>query len=132
MKRLVIIPLLAAFSVFSAGLAQAQSASPEETAVVSKIAGCLSQGAPEDWQTVSMIVELAKPGDDSGDVRYLASRAGTAELSEPYQPCDIRGPALALLDIRDSQPPEKRGWTVARIVLERSGRFRLNFEYPQR
>ena len=128
MKRLAIIALAALAPL----AAPAQTASQAETEVVSRIAGCLVQGLPEDWQRIHMIVELAEPGAGTGDVRYLVARAGSADFVEPYLPCDTRTPALILLEAREQQTPERRGWTGARIVLYRNGKFQLNYDYPDK
>jgi len=126
MKRLLIIPLLSLCA-----LAEAQTASPAENEAVSGMAPCLVQGLPDDWVRIYMVVELARPGDESGGVRYLVSRRDTPDQAEPYTPCDIRAPARALLDVRAQQSPERSRWTGARLVLHPSGNFELRFDYPQ-
>jgi len=126
MKRLLIIPLLSLCA-----LAEAQTASPAENEAVSGIAPCLVQGLPDDWVRIYMVVELARPGDESGGVRYLVSRRDTPDQAEPYTPCDIRAPARALLAVRAQQSPERSRWTGARLVLHPSGNFELRFDYPQ-
>jgi hypothetical protein len=44
----------------------------------------------------------------------------------------VRGdnPANILIGLRELQPLERRGWTSARVVLERDGSFRLNHDLP--
>jgi hypothetical protein len=111
--------------------AAAQNAEPYEIEVVQKIAPCLAQGAPQDWMRLYMIVELDNPGDETGGVRYLASREGSPDKVEPFTPCDIRGPAMAVLGVREHQPAEKARWTGARIVLLRDGSFSLGYDFPE-
>jgi len=111
--------------------AAAQAAAPYEIEVVQRIAQCLAQGAPEDWLRIYMIVELENPGDATGGVRYLASRESAPDKPEPFTPCDIRGPALAVLGVREHQAPDKARWTGARIVLLRDGSFSLGYDFPQ-
>ena len=126
MKRLLIVTLL----LLCAG-AEAQTASPAESEAVTGMAPCLVQGLPDDWVRIYMVVELARPGDESGGVRYLVSRRGTPDQAEPYTPCDTRAPALALLALRAQQGPERSRWTDARLVLRPSGDFDLRFDYPE-
>jgi hypothetical protein len=108
--------------------ALAQAASNTETATVASIAECLVQGAPEGWQRLYMVVELAEPGAESGDVRYVAERGGEREA---YVPCDLRRPARLLIESRKDQGPERSGWTGARLIIQSDGKFQLNFDYPK-
>jgi hypothetical protein len=113
-------------------LALGQEASKQETRVVQSVVECLVAGLPEGWTHAEMIVELAKPGDSTGDVLYLVARKDAEDKLEPFTPCDFRKPARTLLETRKSQPPAKRGWTKARLVLQSDGKFALNYEYPKK
>jgi len=126
MKRLLIIPLLSLCP-----LAEAQPASPQETEAVARIAPCLVQGLPDDWLRIYVVIDLARPGDESGNVRYLVARRDTPDRVEPYTPCDLRAPAVGLLATRAHQAAERSRWTGARLVLHPSGNFELNFDYPE-
>jgi hypothetical protein len=77
-----------------------------------------------------MIVDLATPGDATGKVRYLVFRKDAADKPESFTPCDTDGPPTALIGLREQEPVERRGWTTARLVLERDGSFRLNYDFP--
>lgn len=127
MKQALIMLLLAALP--ATGLAQ--SASIAETNAVARIAECLVDGAPNDWQRLHMVIELAAPGDETGKVRYLAARAAAPDNPVAYTPCDIRKPALVLLEARKQQVPERKGWTGARLTLHDDGKFELNYDYPK-
>lgn len=110
----------------------AQEASKQDTRVVQSIVECLVQGLPEDWVRAEMTVELATPGAQTGDVEYTVVRRGAEEHRESFTPCDLRKPPRTLLDARKSQPPAKRGWTRAQLVLQRDGKFGLNYQYPKK
>ena len=125
MRHVLIMLVLAAAPV----IAFAQGASISETNAVARIAECLAQGAPGDWQRPTMVVELEKPGDATGGVRYFATDA--SGKAEPYTPCDTRKPALMLLEARKSQTPERKGWTSARLGLFEDGKFELHYDYPK-
>ena len=124
MRHALIMLLAAALPASGFG----QTASKAETDVVVQIAPCMVHGTPEDWQRLYMVIELPEPGAPAGRARYLVERDG-----EPvaYVPCDPQKPAQMLMDSRQEQPPERRGWTGARLVIHRSGRFDLNYDYPK-
>ena len=127
MKHLLIMLCLA----LGAGGAFAQGASLAETDAVARIAECIVQGAPEDWLRLYMVIDLAKPGDETGRVRYLAARASAPNEPVAYTPCDTRKPALILLEARKRQTPERKGWIGARLILHENGKFELNYDYPK-
>jgi len=124
--------LLALLALLVPPCAPAQEASKHETRVVQSVVECLVAGLPEDWVRAEMIVELAKPGAITGDVQYLVARKDAEDKLEPFAPCDFRKPARTLLETRKSQPAAKRGWTGAKLVLQRDGKFALNYEYPKK
>jgi len=123
---------LVALALAAPASSGAQDASKQETRVVQSIVECLVAGLPEDWVRAEMRVELAKPGATTGDVQYLAARKDAEDKLEPYTPCDFRKPARTLLETRKSQPQARRGWTGAKLVLQRDGKFSLNYEYPKK
>jgi hypothetical protein len=127
MRHLLIMLFLA---LTSAG-ALAQSASPAETEAVASIAECIVQGAPDGWQRLYMVIDLAEPGAETGKVRYLAARASAPDQPVAYTPCDTSKPAKVLLDARTRQAPERRGWIGARLTLHESGKFELNYDFPK-
>jgi hypothetical protein len=127
MKHLAIMLSLA----LASGSAFAQSASLAETEAVARIAECIAQGAPGDWQHLYMVIDLPEPGAETGRVRYLAARASAPDQSVAYTPCDTRKPASLLLDARKRQAPERKGWTGARLTLHNDGKFELNYDYPK-
>lgn len=109
----------------------AQTASISETNAVARIAECLIVGAPSDWKTLYMVVELTEPGAQTGQVRYLVARESAPDQRETYVPCDLKKPAQLLIESRKWQVPERQGWTGARLTLHESGKFELNYDYPK-
>src|SRR5262245_28827281 len=125
--------LLAAAAVLlpvHAGLAQ--QASVGQVEAINSIVRCMAQGLPADWVSAHMIVKLEHAGDSTGAVQYLVARkeAGGDKL-EPFTPCDSDEPPSVLIGLRRLEPVERRGWTTARLVLERDGNFRLNYDFPK-
>jgi hypothetical protein len=128
MRHLAIMLLLA----LGPGSSFAQSgASLAETDAVARIAECIAQGAPPDWQRLYMVIDLAEPGAETGRVRYLAARASAPNEPVAYTPCDTRKPATILLEARKRQTPERKGWIGARLTLHEDGKFELNYDYPK-
>jgi hypothetical protein len=125
--------LLAAFAsaLLAALPASAQEANPNEMQAITEIAQCMVEGLPDDWVAAHMLVELLAPGDSTGGVRYLVARKDAEDKLEPFTPCDTDKPAKMLVRLRDLQPPERRRWISARLVVERDGTFRVNYEFPK-
>ena len=128
MRRLLLAAVVAALVPLHAALAQEATATQME--VISEIAGCMAQGLPQDWASAHMIVDLERPGAASGKVRYLVFRKDAEDKPESFTPCDTDGPPTALIALREQEPVERRGWTTARLVVERDGNFRLNYDFP--
>jgi hypothetical protein len=128
MRHLAIMLCLA----LAPGLGFAQTgASLAETDAVARIAECIVQGAPPDWQRLYVVIDLPEAGAETGNVRYLAVRASSPEEPVAYTPCDLRKPATILIDARKRQTPERKGWIGARLTLHESGKFELNYDYPK-
>ena len=121
--------LLLAFGVLALPVA-AQQATEAQTKVLLDIAKCLAAGLPDNWEQAEMLVELAKPGADTGNVRYLVRRSLSGGVFEPFRPCNERQAAQALVrDFRKLQKEDQRAWKGARFVVHRDGKFDLTFDY---
>ena len=118
-------------AIAASGIASAQPANPAELDTITQIAQCMVEGLPDNWVAAHMVVELSSPGAATGDVRYLVARKDAEDQLEPFTPCDTQTPANLLVELRDSQSEERRGWTGARLVVERDGTFRLNYDFPK-
>jgi hypothetical protein len=130
MKHWLIIPLAAASMAAGAQAPAGKAASKAENSAVNTIVECLVAGLPEDWSEAVMVVELAKAGDETGAVQYLVARGGGVP-GERFVPCDVRKPAVTLIEARKQLPQARRGWTGARLTLHRDGRFGLKYDYPK-
>jgi hypothetical protein len=111
--------------------AQQEAATFNDTRLAQTIFQCLAAGLPDDWERAFMILELPAPNSSDANVRYMVARSNVGE-PEVFQPCDARQPAQALLDARQDQAPDRRGWTGARLAVERVGKFEFNFDYPEK
>lgn len=129
MRRLLLAAVVAALVPFHA--ARSQEANATQMEAISEISRCMAQGLPQDWVSAHMIVDLERPGDATGKVRYLVFRKDAEDKPESFNPCDTDGQPKALVALREQEPVERRGWTSARLVLERDGTFRLNYDFPK-
>jgi hypothetical protein len=127
MRRLLIMALLLAPAA-----AFAQKASDEQNRIVGEVAQCLQAGLPANWVVAEMRVELKKPGADTGDASYVMRRKLSGGQFEPFKPCDAKKAALALLEVRKSQPKDRRNWTGAKLILHSEGSYDLTFDYSKK
>jgi len=126
MRHLLIIGLIA-----FAGLARAQQPTANETEILTVVAKCLLLGLPSDWYEAQVIVTLDEPGSPSGEARYVYTPQLARADQVPYTPCHSTNPAKALVEMRELQPPERRGWKSVRFLLHRNGTFDLTYDYPK-
>jgi hypothetical protein len=118
-------------ALLAAGGALAQPANPTELETVTQIAQCMVEGLPDDWVAAHMVVELEVPGASTGRVRFLVARKDAEDALESFTPCDTAKPPKMLVALREQLAADRRGWTLGRLVVERDGSFRLNYEYPK-
>lgn len=111
--------------------ASSQAASSNENETVIEIARCMIAGLPEDWSVAAMEINLEKPFDTTGDVRYFVARGEDLKPSEPFTPCDVAQPAKTLIEARRTQPRDRQGWIGARVTVFRDGKFGIRYGYPQ-
>lgn len=130
MRHALIMLLLAVSMTAAPAIGFGQTASKAEAQVAQEIAKCMVETAPNDWRKLFMIIELPEPGAPSGRVRYMATRDFSPD-PVAYTPCDPQVPAKLLMDSRETQPAERRGWTGARFTISSDGRFDLNYDYPK-
>jgi hypothetical protein len=131
MKRYLILAVLLAFPALPPG-ASAQNASEAQSTLIQEIGKCLFAGLPPDWRQTEMFVTLAKPGAEGGDARYTMIRSMSGGEIENFMPCTDPNPAKVFVtEIRKQQAKDKRGWTSARLIIYREGKFDLTFQYPK-
>jgi hypothetical protein len=122
--------------LFAAAQAWAQTteerdASEAENRAVAYIVDCMVSGLPEDWRRAAMEVNLEKPFDQTGSVRYVFAREDGVAPSETFQPCDLKKPARTLIELRDTLPTARRNWIGVQVTILRDGRFGIRYGYPK-
>ena len=131
MKPWIIAALLAAPAAALAQAAAGPTASEAETRAATSIVECMVAGLPGDWRIAVMEVNLEKPFDETGAVRYHVGRGDATTATEPFQPCDVKQPALTLIEARKLQSEARSGWIGARVTVFRDGRFSIYYGYPK-
>jgi hypothetical protein len=123
--------------LFAAAHATAQTpnddkaASEAETRAVADIIDCMVAGLPDGWYRATMEINLEKPEDETGSVRYGFARDDNTPPSEPFQPCDVKKPARIMIELRSKLPPARRGWIGVNVTVLYDGRFGIHYGYPQ-
>ena len=117
--------------LLAAPAALAQEANRIELDTINQIAQCLVAGLPDDWVAAHMRVQLPAPYAITGGVSYLMARKDAEDKFEPFKPCDTDEPANLLIGLRTTQPGDRTGWVGARLVIERDGSFRPNYDFPK-
>jgi hypothetical protein len=130
MRASAIVLVFAAAQVLAQGLEQREAAEFENRAMAD-IVDCLVQGLPEQWYRATMEINLEKPFDETGSVRYVFSRSPEEAPSESFQPCDVKRPARTILELRSRLPRDRQGWIGAQVTVLRDGRFGIRYGFPK-
>ena len=108
--------------------AAAQHASPAQIEAVSAVGNCLATGLPEQWKRLQVVITLSQPMADTGGVLYLVTLPD--DRVQPFPPCDPRLPPVKLIDLREHQPENERGWIKSTLTMQPDASFDLKYEYP--
>jgi hypothetical protein len=130
MRALLIVLVFAAAQAW-AQRSEDRAASDAENRTVADIMNCFIVGLPEGWRQATMEINLAKPHDETGSVRYVFTSEENTVPSEPFEPCDVKRPARYLIELRNAQPVARRGWIGAQVTILRDGRFGIRYGYPK-
>lgn len=130
MRALAIVLVFAAAQALAQGLEQREAADFENRAMAD-IVDCMVQGLPGEWYRATMEINLDKPFDETGSVRYAFSRSPDEPPAEAFQPCDVKRPARTIIELRSRLPRDRQGWVGAQVTVLRDGRFGIRYGYPQ-
>src|ERR1700740_1901954 len=92
MRALAIVLVFAAAQAFAQTTEQ-RDAAECETRAMADIVDCMVQGLPDVWYRATMEINLDKPFDETGRVRYAFARQEDEPPVEPFTPCDVQRPA---------------------------------------
>jgi len=130
MRAMLIVLVFAASQAWAQTLEE-RAAIDAENRTVADVLNCFITGLPEDWRQATMEINLDKPFDETGSVRYVFTREENTTPTEPFEPCDLKRPAQYLIELRSKQPESRRGWIGAQVTILRDGRFGIRYGYPK-
>jgi len=130
MKALAIALVFAAAQVFAQTTEQ-RDAAEFETRAMADIVDCMVQGLPDEWYRATMEINLDKPFDETGSVRYAFARHDGEPPVEPFTPCDVKRPAKTLIELRNRLPSDRQGWIGAQVTVLKDGRFGIRYGFPK-
>jgi len=130
MRSLGIVLVFAAVQVLAQTTEQREAAD-FETRAMAEIVDCMVQGLPDEWYRATMEINLDKPFDETGSVRYGFARTEDEPPVEPFQPCDVKRPARTFIELRSRLPSDKQGWIGAQITVLKDGRFGIRYGFPK-
>jgi len=130
MKALAIALVFAAAQVFAQTTEQ-RDAAEFETRAMADIVDCMVQGLPDEWYRATMEINLDKPFDETGSVRYAFARHDGEPPVEPFTPCDVKRPANTLIELRNRLPSDRQGWIGAQVTVLKDGRFGIRYGFPK-
>src|SRR5689334_1545586 len=117
MRMLGIVLVFAAAQVLAQPTSENRGASDAENRAVADIVDCMVAGLPDSWRQATMEINLDKPFDETGSVRYVYTNEEGTPPTEPFTPCDVKRPARTLIDLRQTLAPERRGWVGAQVTI---------------
>lgn len=118
-KACMAVGLIAALSL----PAHAQRRYTQEE-IVGKIAECMVENAPQDWQRLIFSV-------DKGKAATHQVIAGNDSAPKDLKPCRPDYVPKAVNAFRESQDGREKTWTGVTVTMEKDGRFSINFRYPK-
>ena len=130
-KRTVAAMVLAALCAPSHGQMQIRIT---QESLIKKIVECMNESAPKDWRELVFTLdqESADP-ENPGKVVASHKAAGKADKAlREIPPC--RRPdwvSKAVQTFRELQDEKERSWTGITLVVQRDGRFTINYRYPK-
>ena len=114
------LPVALIFALGAPALGQTRY-TPEE--IVGKIASCMLENAPADWQRMIVTVEKGKP-------THKVVAAGDSAPKD-LKPCRPDYAAKAVNAFRETQGAKEKTWTGVTITMEKDGRYSIDFRYPK-
>jgi len=101
-----------------------------ETRLIESIFACLSPGLPQDWKKAWIEITDAGAGQEKDSKFYVTNQYGD-DQGEPLVPCNAPAVTRGILSLNEKLPPDRRGWTRARLVIDSEGDYELSYDYPK-
>jgi len=120
-----------ALAASGAALAQTRFTDAE---IVGAIGKCLTENAPEDWQTVIFTLDPAPAGAGTQAAPTVTHQVIAGAATNPpkdVKPCRADYASQASNTFRENQDEKSRGWTGVTVTLHRDRRYSIAFRYPK-
>jgi hypothetical protein len=106
----------------------------DQEEVIARIAECMKETAPPDWKRLIFTLDQQfssrdRPGKSTASHKAIA---GNDDSPRDIKPC--RRPdwvSKAVQTFRETQDEKARLWTGITVMLERDGRYTINYRYPK-
>jgi len=131
MRSLAIFLVFVGAQALAQGSLEQREAAEFENRAVADIVDCMVQGLPEEWYRATMEINLEKPFDETGSVRYGFAKRDDEPPVTPFQPCDVKRPARTLIELRSRLPRDRQGWIGAQVTVLKDGRFGIRYGFPK-
>jgi hypothetical protein len=110
----------------SSSAARAPAARPDARAI-EMIFACLSPGLPNDWKKAWIVLSGADHA--KAEAKFFFTDKAADDRGEPFVPCSAKEVADRVVAFDALLPPERRGWTGARLLINADGEFDLKYDY---
>ena len=102
--------------------------------IVGAIGRCLTENAPENWQTViftmdEMPAAAGKPASTVAKHQVVVGAEGNPP--QDLKPCRPDYAEKASYTFRENQDEKSRGWTGVTVTLQRDRRYSIAYRYPK-
>jgi hypothetical protein len=94
----------------------------------------MRETAPKDWRELVFTLDQ-ESADPENPGKVVASHKAAAKADKaPHEIKPCRRPdwvSKAVQTFRELQDEKERGWTGITLVVERDGRYTINYRYPK-
>jgi hypothetical protein len=103
---------------------------PIDARLIENIFACLSPGLPQDWKKAWVEITDMGAGKEQDSKFFVTNQYGD-DTGEPLVPCNAPAVTRGILSLNEKLPPDRRGWTRARLVIDSEGDYELSYDYPR-
>ena len=87
---------------------------------------------PDCRRTEESLIEITDSGaGKEKDSKFYVTNQYGDDQGEPLVPCNAPAVTRGILSLNEKLPPDRRGWTRARLVIDSEGDYELSYDYPK-
>ena len=102
--------------------------------MIENIFACLAPGLPQDWKKTWVVVttvEAAAGKERQYNAKFFYTNSFGDDEGDEFVPCNAQEVSRRITGLSEGLPPERRGWTTARLVIDNEGEFELKYDYTR-